>query len=519
MRTKQGKDAVGMGRNQAGSAGPETKASGFGTYFALAAGGLLWLFAHGKWIMPEASWLAPLLMLYFHRNCSPVIGSFLVFAVTAAATYVTFQGVIPIPSAGYTFFCIGMGVYFLLPMMADRYAKRKASGFWSTLVFPATYVTIEYVATLFNPFGSWNSWAYTQYGNLPLMQLASITGLWGITFLMMWTASAANWLWERRTEWRLARRGFLVYTLALMLVYLAGSAQLVAMRPDSPTVRVAALTLNDVDGFKKQSSQAAKRLLSESELIGFREASLRNQQDLLDRSRLEARAGAKIVVWAEGNAPILEQDMEDFIDRAGALAQEEGIYLIAGVGELKRSEREQHELKSLTFNPDGELQDVYIKSIQVPGWEAEAYKTGDGVHVIETAFGRMGMAICFDADYPALIREAGQRGADLFILPSNEWRELDPLHTHMAAFRAVENGFSLLRHTSGSYSLAVDYQGRPLSGMHHATTPSRSMVAELHTEGRGTTVYAVLGDWFAWANAAAAAALLAALIRKQTRRI
>jgi len=498
--------------------GGRTADAGAGKYLCFTAAGVLWVFAHGKWVIPEASWLAPLLMLYFFRNSRLAAGSALVFAVTAIATYVSFRGVIPIPELGYAFFSLGMGVYFLIPMIADRYASRRTSGFRSTLVFPSVYVSIEYAATWLNPFGSWNSWAYTQYGNLSLMQLVSVTGLWGLTFLIMWTASAANWLWERRGQWRAARRGFAVYALTIAIVVLSGSAQLALFRPDSETVRVAALTLNDADGFKRQSSQAAKRQLSDSELDDFREASLRNQEDLLERSRLEAKAGAKIVVWAEGNAPVMERDMEDFIARAGRVAKEEGIYLIAGVGEIKRSEGERHELKSLTFNPDGALQDVYLKTVQVPGWEAKAFKSGDGVHVVDTRYGSMGMAICFDADYPAVIREAGKQGADFLILPSNEWDDLDPIHTHMAMFRAVENGFSLLRHTSGSYSLAVDHQGRPLGGMHHATTPSRSFVAELHTEGRGPTVYTTFGDWFAWANGAMSIAMLGVLFRKNQRR-
>jgi len=472
-----------------------------GKYLIFIAAGLLWLFAHGKWIMPEASWLAPLMMLYFFRRSNPVIGSVAVAAVTALATYISFKGVIPIPSVGYTFFCVGMGVYYIIPMLVDRYVGKKIQGFWSTLVYPLAYVSIEYIATFFNPFGSWNSWAYTQYGNLSLMQLLSVTGLWGITFVIMWTASVANWLLERRGQWNIAWKGLTVYTLVIGIIFLSGSAQLVVLKPDSQTVRVAALTLHDIDGLKKLSSQAAKRLLSEADKPAFREKSIQNQDDLLARSRLEAKAGAKIVLWAEGNAPVLEQDMDDFIDRAGKVAKEEGIYLIASIGELKESEQVQHELKSLTFSPEGKLIDEYIKTIQVPGWEAEAYKSGDGIHVIETEFGRMGMAICFDADYPAIIREAGQLDADFFILPSNEWIQLDPLHTHMAMFRAVENGFSLLRHTSGSYSLAVDYQGRALGGMHHSTSPSRTFVVELHTEGRtGTTVYAQFGDWFAWGN-------------------
>ena len=49
--------------------------------------------------------------------------------------------------------------------------------------------------------------AYTQYGNLPLLQLLSVTGLWGIDFLMSWLASVVNWAWERGFAWPRVRGG------------------------------------------------------------------------------------------------------------------------------------------------------------------------------------------------------------------------------------------------------------------------------------------------------------------------
>lgn len=51
------------------------------------------------------------------------------------------------------------------------------------------------------------------------------------------------------------------------------------------------------------------------------------------------------------------------------------------------------------------------------------------------------------------------------IVPSKDWKEVLPLHTHMAVFRAIENGFSLIRGTGHGLSIAVDYQGRELIGI------------------------------------------------------
>ena len=68
----------------------------------------------------------------------------------------------------------------------------------------------------------------------------------------------------------------------------------------------------------------------------------------------------------------------------------------------------------------------------------------------------------------------------------------------MASFRAIEQGFNLVRHTSQGLSAAFDFQGRQLASMDHYLTTDRVLVAQVPTRGT-RTVYAFLGDWFAWA--------------------
>jgi apolipoprotein N-acyltransferase len=64
----------------------------------------------------------------------------------------------------------------ILPYLADRLSTPRLGGFVATLVFPLAYTTIEYLAS-FGPFGTITSLANTQYGNLPLLQLVSVTGI------------------------------------------------------------------------------------------------------------------------------------------------------------------------------------------------------------------------------------------------------------------------------------------------------------------------------------------------------
>ena len=125
-------------------------------------------------------------------------------------------------------------------------------------------------------------------------------------------------------------------------------------------------------------------------------------------------------------------------------------------------------------------------------------KPGDGrVPVIATGDGRMAGAICYDADFPAFIRQASQRQADLLIVPANEWIAIKHLHFQMAAFRAVENGVSLVRPAASGISTAIDPWGRVLAMADFFAPGDRTLTAQVPV-GRIPTLYARIGDLFGW---------------------
>ena len=71
----------------------------------------------------------------------------------------------------------------------------------------------------------------------------------------------------------------------------------------------------------------------------------------------------------------------------------------------------------------------------------------------------IGGAICYDYDFPYLARQNANAGVDILALPSSDWRGIDPLHTRMAAFRAIEQGHSIIRSTRFGLSAAINPYG------------------------------------------------------------
>ena len=71
-----------------------------------------------------------------------------------------------------------------LPLLADRWLAPRLPGFASTLVYPLAMTAFAYIGTATSPFGSSGRFTYSQYDNLVLLQLVSLTGMWGLAFLI-----------------------------------------------------------------------------------------------------------------------------------------------------------------------------------------------------------------------------------------------------------------------------------------------------------------------------------------------
>jgi apolipoprotein N-acyltransferase len=157
----------------------------------------------------------------------------------------------------------------------------------------------------------------------------------------------------------------------------------------------------------------------------------------------------------------------------------------------------------------------YNKARPVPGTEAATQIRGDGkLLALDTPFGRLSSIICYDGDFPQLLAQGGALGADVILDPSNDWQAIDPWHTQMASFRAIEQGVNLIRQTSHGLSAAYDYQGRRLAAMDHFHAADYAMVSQVPTRGV-RTIYSRLGDWFAWVCLAGLVLLVVLSLRQK----
>jgi apolipoprotein N-acyltransferase len=456
------------------------------SYLWLAIGTMLSLFSSGKWTISLAAWLGPVFMIRFMRTQKVFRGLILVWLTAYVIVVIAWWGLMPLPLPIYlVVMAINILTIGALPLLVDRVLAPRLNGFAATLVFPLALTAVNFLAMTFNPMGSFGAQAYTQYGNLALMQLLSVTGMWGVTLLVSWFASVVNWAWERSFDWPKIWRGLALFAGIMLLVVGYGSARLVFSPAQAGTVRVATLTAVDLDKL--------------TALLDDREASCRKTGDARDhyfeQTIREARVGAQIVLWPEGAGAGLEEDEAALIARGKEVAAQEAIYLAMPLLTIYEDPNRLSENKLIVVDPAG---DIVLEHLKYGGTLLEGSQLGDRtLRTFESPFGTISGVICWDADFPTTVRQAGRNGTDILLVPGNDWREVDPLHTQMAVFRAIENGVSLVRQASNGLSTATDPYGRVLAAMDHFTASEWVMVAQVPNQGV-STVYSVIGDLFGW---------------------
>jgi apolipoprotein N-acyltransferase len=468
------------------------------SYIWLLAGGVLWVFYFGKWTVPLAIWLALVCLLHFTRRARSGWALLWVWLVLFVATSLANSDVMPLPTFAFLGVMAAITAAIALAFVADWFLAPHVPGFLSTLVFPAAWVALEFVASRLNPYATWGALAYSQYGNLPLMQLVSVTGIWGIAFLVAWFAGVVNWAWDHQFEWNAIRRGVLLYAAVWSVVMLAGGARLV-FSPESATVRIAGIGVPPGNTSSIDTYRIFAPDFSASEREQLREYFTRYHNAFFERAQREAQAGAKILVWAENKWLVFKEDEAALLERARNFAREHAVFLLMGMATIDPGAASPVDDHDVLIDPAGNRVYSYTKITAVPVTDAHNIPGQGPIPVADTTYGRIASPICYDLDFPQLIQQVGQSEADIMLVPSDDpWKPIGQLHQQMAEFRAVENGVAMFRLPGEGRASAVDPYGRSLAAMDDLAAQDNVVVAQVPVSAGVPTIYARIGDLFAW---------------------
>jgi len=360
-------------------------------------------------------------------------------------------------------FCVGV-VYF------------RRRGMRAVLMAPLLWTSLEYLkAHLFSGF-PWEDLAYSQHGYLSLIQIADVTGPYGITFLIVLLNcvfyDCMNGLFPPPGGKRKLPLPEIVVGAALVLLVFGYGMY----RIDTLTDAEAGLdpvNVLIVQGNIDQSVKWSPQFQTETMNI-YRGLSA-------DASR----RGVSLIVWPETAAPFYFQNYDERSRGVINVAQKAGAWLLFGSPSYDR------EGKNISFHnsayllsPDGLVSGRYDKVHLVPFGEyvpmrrilffvdklvvgAGDFKPGDEIAPLPMGDKKIGTLICYEAIFPEISREYRLKGAGLLVNITNDaWygnTSAPYQHLTIAIFRAIENRTYMIRAANTGISAIVNTAGEIVS--------------------------------------------------------
>src|SRR5882672_574157 len=144
-------------------------------------------------------WFAPLPVLLYAAGASwwrAAIAAAIAWLVGMLGLWHGLHDALQLPAAVFAPFAGSEAVAFTLGVLLYRALLRRGAYGFAVVAFPAVRVAFEYVLAISGPHGTFGSLAYTQVEFLPVLQLASVTGPWGITFLVLLLPAALAAAWQ-----------------------------------------------------------------------------------------------------------------------------------------------------------------------------------------------------------------------------------------------------------------------------------------------------------------------------------
>ena len=158
--------------------------SAVGFYFGTGLHPLWWL-----------TWLAPIPVLVMAPRLS-VIGAFLLAFVAWAAGFMNqwsfFRRALEVPLVTVVLYIGLSAVAFGLAVLACRYFLLRRALWRAALIFPSIWVLVEFVNARTSIHSTSGNLSYSQMNFIPILQIASLTGIWGISFCIFLFAATAS---------------------------------------------------------------------------------------------------------------------------------------------------------------------------------------------------------------------------------------------------------------------------------------------------------------------------------------
>jgi apolipoprotein N-acyltransferase len=394
-----------------------------------------------------------------------------------------------------------LALFYGLATLIARYGE--SAGVKQVFTLPVAWVALDFFRSFLLTGFPWAMLGHSQYRILPLIQIADLTGVYGITFLIVLTNVVLYRVLRAVSGAGVpypAKSAFLLLVLFTATLFYGFSRLNGGETVSAPALRVA-LIQGNIDQDIKWSPDFQDQTLAIYERL----------------TREAARGGVDLVVWPESAVPFFFQDQARQANRIRTLAREINTFILFGspAHELRNNTRTFLNSAFLVA-PSGETVARGDKLHLVPFGEYVPlnhllpfvnklvvgigdFSPGEHAVLFDVGRTRVGLLVCYEGIFPELAREYVRNGARILVNITNDaWygRSSAPFqHFSIAVFRAVETRTPLLRAANTGITAIIDQNG-------HILTMSNLFQEDFRTgeikPGSGDSLYLKIGDSPAW---------------------
>lgn len=384
-------------------------------------------------------------------------------------------------------------VLFLVYSQIQKIAKQK-----TFLFFPFLWVGMEFGRSLLEIGFPWLNLAYTQSYYLKLIQYASFTGSYGVSF---WVAclnvfayfGVKNFAYKKKLS-----LAFVLFFLFIIIPYFYGT-KVIPEKIEKGKFRIALLQGN-IDPEMKWDSR----------FLDY------NFQIYTEMSKKVAKENVDLIVWPETAAPTYLAYDPKYFNLVHFLACSLKTPIFTGANHYKTVGEGEYVFfnSAFLFKPNGDFPQIYSKLHLVPF--SERMPLRDRLHIMREirlgqadfssgaeyvmfnySEGKFACLICFESVFPDLVRNFVRKGADFLINITNDaWFGKSPgpfQHAQIAVFRAIENRISIARCANTGVSMFIDPYGRTYSKT--KIFVQKNVVDEISLK-KTKTFFTKFGDFF-----------------------
>ncbi|MCK5051647.1 MAG: apolipoprotein N-acyltransferase [Candidatus Cloacimonetes bacterium] len=389
----------------------------------------------------------------------------------------------------------GLISYFYTKVISN---KKKIPFFLNLIIFPSIWISFEWIHSILLKGVHWTFFflGYSQWENPYLLQLSSIFGVFGISFIIV-LFNYLIFISIEKKNIKFASLGIIIF----IIVNLTGYFIKIHRESEKGRQIKVSILQENIDALTRWDKATGDSLANV----------------FLSLCQQASTQDPDLIVWSETAIPWTFRVDDHLIKKALEITNPTNAGHIIGIVSETEQNPENVYNSAFYFHPDGRATERYDKTLLISFLEAPLFDwsffkllklpiyraglnknlvPGERQRLMKTPYGKAGILICNESALISPARTATKDGADFLITMSNDsWLEntiYSECHFVISLFRAVENGRDMIINSNRGFSASISSSGR-INKRINSQKP-QCISTEIYTK-KVKTIYSRFGDW------------------------